>query len=220
MPSTALASSCRDTVELTHSYAIGRYHHQVRSRCPYYCQQVWPVDLDSYSRPVAFPGWVYFCFEGISFIVMFLDLCWWFLFYLQQFLDSTLYFERKGVPLLYEVIPAMDNLTSFLDDVVSNKEHNIAVWGAALNGVKLLNKYYVKTNESVMPRAAISKSTLAFLLWCIGSSFIVSHLGWRPSTLRSKVSLHYGSMRPWSLWESCGRSTTGLQLPNLLSCRL
>ena len=68
-----------------------------------------------------------------------------------------LYFEAKGVLFLHEVVPAIDNLTSFLDEIISDEEVIIAVKAAALSGIKVLNKYYAKTDESVLPRAAISE---------------------------------------------------------------
>ena len=79
---------------------------------------------------------------------------------------ATLRLESKGLPFLYQVIPAIDNLTSFLDDTVSKEALPIAVRSAALNGAKILNKYYSKTDDSVMYRAAMSEfdfvSVLAF----------------------------------------------------------
>ncbi|KAI0309770.1 hypothetical protein OF83DRAFT_1071514 [Amylostereum chailletii] len=75
---------------------------------------------------------------------------------LQRFLLATKHTEQMGKPLLFQVIPAIDSLTSRLEDTASDCTLNIIVRAAALLGVKVLNKYYSKTDESIMPRMAMS----------------------------------------------------------------
>ncbi|KAI0310522.1 hypothetical protein OF83DRAFT_1178464 [Amylostereum chailletii] len=63
--------------------------------------------------------------------------------------------EQMGKPLLLQVIPAIDSLTSRLEDTASDRTLNIVVCAAALSGAKVLNKYYSKIDESIMPRMAM-----------------------------------------------------------------
>lgn len=58
--------------------------------------------------------------------------------------------------MLHDIIPAIDKLTAFLDKIASDITLPLGVRAAALNGVKILNKYYAKTDESIMYRAAMS----------------------------------------------------------------
>ena len=67
--------------------------------------------------------------------------------------------STKKIPLLHEVIPVIDILTEVLEEVVlrgSNKLKPAVKVGAA-KGLAVLNKYYSKTDESIMYRIAISK---------------------------------------------------------------
>ena len=58
--------------------------------------------------------------------------------------------------LLHEVIPVIDILTDSLDDTVHDKAVPGAVQLAAARGLKILNKYYSKTDEGIMHRLAMS----------------------------------------------------------------
>ncbi|KAI0310312.1 hypothetical protein OF83DRAFT_1070730 [Amylostereum chailletii] len=75
---------------------------------------------------------------------------------LQWFLLATKHMEQMGKPLLFQVIPAIDSLTSRLEDTASDCTLNIVVRAAALSGAKVLNKYYSKMDEFIMPRMAMS----------------------------------------------------------------
>lgn len=56
------------------------------------------------------------------------------------------------------MIPVIDTLTGTLEDTIESKETADMVRVAAARGLKVLNKYYSKTDESVMHRVAMSKS--------------------------------------------------------------
>ncbi|KAI0314393.1 hypothetical protein OF83DRAFT_1040919, partial [Amylostereum chailletii] len=69
---------------------------------------------------------------------------------LQRFLLATKHMEQMGKPLLFQVIPAIDMLTSRLEDTASDGALNVVVRVAALSGAKILHKYYTKTDKSIM----------------------------------------------------------------------
>ena len=62
----------------------------------------------------------------------------------------------KKIPLLHEVIPIIDLLTDRLDDVSSNMKYLPSVRARAAKGLTVLNKYYSKTDKSVMYHCAMS----------------------------------------------------------------
>ncbi len=73
----------------------------------------------------------------------------------QHFLEATLRMSAKQRPLLHEVIPVIDLLESMLARTVANTALMPAVRVAASYGQAILNKYYEKTDDSVMYRCAI-----------------------------------------------------------------
>lgn len=66
--------------------------------------------------------------------------------------------------MLHDVISVIDKLTAFLDKIASDVSLPLGVRAAALNGLKILNKYYSKTDESIMYRAAMSELLLSLAL--------------------------------------------------------
>lgn len=65
--------------------------------------------------------------------------------------------SQSKTPLLYQVIPVIDALTRMLETVSDNEKLFRAVRAAATKGIGVLNKYYEKTDESIMYRCAMSK---------------------------------------------------------------
>lgn len=63
--------------------------------------------------------------------------------------------SRNAVPLVHEVIPIIDSLTCHFDRVIDNTSLHLVVRHAALRGLICLNKYYAKTDESVVYRIAM-----------------------------------------------------------------
>lgn len=63
--------------------------------------------------------------------------------------------SHSAVPLVHEVIPIIDSLTAHFNTVIDNKKLNTVVRAAALRGLIMLNKYYAKTDESVVYRIAM-----------------------------------------------------------------
>jgi len=72
--------------------------------------------------------------------------------------------SQSKTPLLYQVIPIIDALTRMLETVSENGALFPAVRAAATKGIAVLNKYYAKTDESIMYRCAMSKSTLIIII--------------------------------------------------------
>lgn len=82
----------------------------------------------------------------------------------QRFRLSTLHLEQRGKPFLHEVLPAIDNLMTELEEVAFDEEDQpLAIRAAALSGVKVIRKYYALSDESILPRCAISPSSFYLL---------------------------------------------------------
>ncbi|KAJ3505977.1 hypothetical protein NMY22_g17397 [Coprinellus aureogranulatus] len=58
-------------------------------------------------------------------------------------------------PLVHEVIPIIDTLTTFFDETIDDTMLHPTVRHAALRGLRMLNKYYSKTDESNVYRIAM-----------------------------------------------------------------
>jgi hypothetical protein len=71
-------------------------------------------------------------------------------------LKATLQLSQKKIPLVHEVIPVIDLLTNRLEDVSNDAKYLPSIRGGAAKGLAVLNKYYLKTDESVMYRCAMS----------------------------------------------------------------
>lgn len=64
--------------------------------------------------------------------------------------------EKANTPLLYQVIPLIDLVTETMEDAVNDLSLFPVVRAAAANCRELMNKYYAKTDETYMPRLAMS----------------------------------------------------------------
>lgn len=71
--------------------------------------------------------------------------------------------SQSGVPLFHQVIPHINVLTKALDDARDDLNNHVTVRMAAVRGITMLNKYYSKTDESVMYRVAMSK----YIILCL-----------------------------------------------------
>ena len=74
----------------------------------------------------------------------------------KPFLQATLRLSKNKIPLLHEVIPVIDLLTDRLEDVSSDGRYLPSIRAGAAKGLAVLNKYYSKTDESVMYHCAMS----------------------------------------------------------------
>jgi hypothetical protein len=68
--------------------------------------------------------------------------------------------SQSKVPLLHEVIPIIDAITRTLEKATSDHDLYPAVRASAAKGLSILNKYYSKTDDSIMYRCAMSESVL------------------------------------------------------------
>ena len=108
---------------------------------------------------------------------------------LQHFLSAMLRLSKKRVPLLYEVIPVIDILNEKLEDVAENTSLLPSVRAGAMKGLAILNKYYLKTDESIMYRIAMSKLPFDSSFLCI---FHIVRL-----VLNPKYKLKYFESKNW-----------------------
>ncbi|TDL14850.1 hypothetical protein BD410DRAFT_733533 [Rickenella mellea] len=77
---------------------------------------------------------------------------------LQRFLAATERISKSAVPLVHEVIPLIDSLTDTLAAAVIDEALHPVVRAAMARGVEVLNKYYSKTDDSIMYRLAMRTS--------------------------------------------------------------
>jgi hypothetical protein len=59
--------------------------------------------------------------------------------------------------MVHEVIPLIDNLTTFVELCAENDSLHCVVRATAARGVSILDKYYSKTDDSIMYRLAMSE---------------------------------------------------------------
>lgn len=78
--------------------------------------------------------------------------------HLQAFLVATERMSQNKVPLLHEVIPIIDVLTDKLEMSAMDQKLHVTVRATAAKGLAVLNKYYAKTDDSIMYRMAMSTS--------------------------------------------------------------
>jgi len=77
--------------------------------------------------------------------------------FLQVFKNVTLKLSQANVPLLHQVIPIIDYIRNELDKVINDESKLLIVRKAAQNAALVLDRYYARTDESVMYRVAICK---------------------------------------------------------------
>ncbi len=76
----------------------------------------------------------------------------------QLFKRAILDFSKSGKPLIFEVFPAIDKLMRFLEQGRDDMELHAAVRMACYRAILVLNKYYAKSDESIIYRIAMSES--------------------------------------------------------------
>ena len=81
---------------------------------------------------------------------------WYWYEFLQPFLEATLCLLQKKIPLLRQVIPVIDILIERLEDISSNSQYYSTIHAGAAKGLAILNKYYSKTDKSIMYRCTMS----------------------------------------------------------------
>ncbi len=80
----------------------------------------------------------------------------------QNFLKATERISRSGAPLLHEVIPTMDILTRELKKALKNTALLPCVHAGVSQRLSIIDKYYSKTDESIMWKTAMSTSIPSF----------------------------------------------------------
>ncbi|KAG6904706.1 hypothetical protein DXG01_007777 [Tephrocybe rancida] len=74
---------------------------------------------------------------------------------LDAFLYATKKISQSTIPLIHEVIPLFDHLSSILDTFIDNVALHPVVQNAALRGMILMKKYYALTDDSIVYRIAM-----------------------------------------------------------------
>ncbi|KAJ7050070.1 hypothetical protein C8F01DRAFT_1348087, partial [Mycena amicta] len=69
---------------------------------------------------------------------------------LKPFKDATLRLSTNKHPRIFEVIPLIDLLNQHLEGVATQRQMSPIVRMAAAAGIGILDKYYSKTDESIM----------------------------------------------------------------------
>ena len=73
-----------------------------------------------------------------------------------MFLNATKKICQNKVPLVHQVIPIIDIVSEALDEFIDGATLPPAIHSAAVRGSLMLNKYYSKTDESVIFCIAMS----------------------------------------------------------------
>ena len=79
-----------------------------------------------------------------------------------MFADGTNHILQLETVLIHQVIPIIDILTDKLQAVVRNTRMHMSIWHGAQNAIAVLDKYYARTDDSVMYRAAMSEPEFYF----------------------------------------------------------
>jgi hypothetical protein len=74
------------------------------------------------------------------------------------FLFATNEISKSKIPLIHQVIPIFDIITTALEDTINNDALPPVVRHAALRGYYMVNKYYTLTDDSIVYRIAMSMS--------------------------------------------------------------
>jgi hypothetical protein len=77
------------------------------------------------------------------------------------FLYATMEISKQKVPLIHQVIPYFDSITTALEDNMDQTALPLVVRHAALRGYLMVNKYYTMTDASVVYRVAMSMFSVA-----------------------------------------------------------
>jgi hypothetical protein len=76
---------------------------------------------------------------------------------LKAILYSTTVVSESKKALVHHVIPLIDMLTTTFDKVIDDESEHMVIRHAALRGLLMLNKYYARTDDSLVYRFAMSK---------------------------------------------------------------
>lgn len=101
---------------------------------------------------------------------------------------ATKKISQSAVPLIHQVIPLIDSITSHFDAVLDSSTTSLAIQHAALRGLLLLNKYYACTDDMIVYR--ISMSTFHKVIF-----FLSSHLCYL--VLHPRIKTQYFKKAGW-----------------------
>jgi hypothetical protein len=89
------------------------------------------------------------------------------MFLLKAILYLTTVVLESQRALVHHVIPLIDMLTTTFDKVINNESEHKVICHAALRGLLMLNKYYARTDDSLIHQFVMSKLPVCLLvsLW-------------------------------------------------------
>ena len=79
-----------------------------------------------------------------------------------MFADGTNHISQLETVLIHQVILIIDILMDKLQAVVRHTRMHMSIWHGAQNAIGVLDKYYARTDDSVMYRAAMSEHAFSF----------------------------------------------------------
>lgn len=109
----------------------------------------------------------------------------------QTVMYATKKISASAVPLIHQVIPLIDSITTHFDSVIDDSTLSLAVCHAALRGILLLNKYYARTDDATVYRIAMSMFLIVFYLLLVLITYSTSSSDEDPVLCESTVG---GSM--------------------------
>lgn len=138
---------------------------------------------------------------------------------IQVFLLATKKISHSRIPLIHEVIPIFDALTTALDEFLDNEELLPAVRAAALRGITMMNKYYALTDDSVVYRVAMSERVLTTLRVILTLNVVLhpryktnyfTKAGWLPEWIRAAQAL---AQAEWQAYKPANQSPGATTTP-------
>lgn len=128
----------------------------------------------------------------------------------QIFLFATKKISENQTPLIHHVIPIFDALTTALEDYIDKPSLPLVVRHAALRGFLMLNKYYSKSDESVIYRIAMSMYHSLLIVFYVSIIMISAQFfihGTRPIISFGQIGLKNGLLSPKTQRARFGQSS-------------
>ncbi|KAL0566666.1 hypothetical protein V5O48_015338 [Marasmius crinis-equi] len=118
---------------------------------------------------------------------------------LQEFVYAAQHMQTNKRPMLFQVIKYMDVMNDLLEEWVSDiSKPNVIRYGAA-KALGLLDKYYAKTDDSIMPQVAMSK--------CLVSIYLLDGLADVQRVLHPQEKMSYFEGQKWpDDWKNAART--------------
>jgi hypothetical protein len=124
----------------------------------------------------------------------------------------TKFFEQNGRPLLHEVLPMFDKLDDAFTEMVKDFTMNSVVRYLVSCGFSLLDKYYGKTDEGVLYRAALCECQIESHSIYLSLPFFQFSIQILRITLSVEIGCRIGLIRQLRSSVTYGSSIIGQQM--------